>query len=63
MSKKIHKIYDTILKLIMLAYASEFLLYVGEERKIKRILNTEITTKKGRKLYLDFFVNWKMELC
>ena len=54
MSREIHKIYDVILKIIMLAYAGEFLEYIGENRAIKEILNTEIITKKGRYLYLDF---------
>ena len=38
----------------MLAYSQEFLEYVSEKRKIKKVLNSEIITKKGRKLYLDF---------
>ena len=37
-----------------MAYARQFLEYIGEKRKIKQILYTEFTTKKGRHLYLDF---------
>lgn len=54
MSREIHKIFDVILKIIMLTYAEEFLEYIEEKRTIKKILNTEIITKKGRYLYLDF---------
>ena len=54
MKRKIHKIYDIILKIIMAAYAYEFLKLIGEERQIKKVLKTEFVTKKGRNLYLDF---------
>ena len=54
MNREIHKIYDTILKLIILSYPDEFLSYLGVEKSIKQILHTEIITKKGRQLYLDF---------
>ncbi len=54
MDREIHKIYDASLKLLMLDYANEFLTYIGEEKSMKQILKTEITTKKGRTLFLDF---------
>lgn len=54
MNREIHKIYDAILKLIILSYPDEFLSYLGVEKSIKQILHTEIITKKGRQLYLDF---------
>lgn len=54
MSREIYHVYDRILRLIIFAYLNEFLRYVGEKRSIKQILNAEFTTKKGRRLYLDF---------
>ena len=54
MVRKVHKIYDVILKIIILSYSKEFLKYIGEERGIVEILNTEISTLNGRTRYLDF---------
>ena len=54
MNREIHKIYDLIMKLIILLYLNEFLTYIGEERKITEILNTEIPTLKGKTRFLDF---------
>lgn len=54
MVRKIHKIYDVILKIIILAYSVEFLKYIGEEREIVEVLKTEITTMNGRTRFLDF---------
>lgn len=42
------------MKIIILAYLIEFLKYIGEERKIVEILQTEITTLNGRTRFLDF---------
>ena len=54
MVRKIHKIYDIILKIIIMAYAAEFLKYIGEERQIIEILKTEISTLNGKTRFLDF---------
>ena len=54
MTEEAYHVYDAILKLIVMAYMNDFLEYIGEHRSIKKILRSEITTKKGRKLYLDF---------
>ena len=54
MKRAIHTIFDIILKLIIITYSNEFLKLIGEKRTIKRILKTNIITKKGRRLYLDF---------
>ena len=54
MVRKIHKIYDVILKIIILAYSVEFLKYIGEEREIVEILKTEISTLNGKTRFLDF---------
>lgn len=54
MDRKIHKVYDVIMKIIILTYLIEFLKYIGEERNISEILQTEITTLNGRTKYLDF---------
>ena len=54
MKRDIHKIYDVILKIIIMAYLAEFLSYIGEKRKIVEILKTEITTLNGKTRYLDF---------
>ena len=54
MNREIHTIFDIILKLIIIAYSNEFLKLIGEKRTIEKILKTNIITKKGRKLYLDF---------
>ena len=35
-------------------YGDEFLKFLGEERSLKKVLKTEIITKKGRTLYLDY---------
>ena len=54
MKRKIHYIFDVILKMTMEAYANEFLQFIGENRKIKKLLKTEYQTKKGRIMTLDF---------
>ena len=54
MNRKIHKIYDVLMKIIILTYLGEFLKYIGEMREIKEILQTEITTLNGRTKILDF---------
>ena len=54
MKRRIHYIFDVILKMIMDSYANEFLEFIGEERKIKKVLKTEYQTKKGRIMTLDF---------
>ena len=42
------------MKIIISAYLIEFLKYIGEERDIREILQTEITTLNGRTKFLDF---------
>lgn len=54
MNRNIHKIYDVLMKIIILTYLSEFLKYIGEMREISEILQTEITTLNGRTRNLDF---------
>ncbi|MDO5860045.1 hypothetical protein [Methanobrevibacter sp.] len=54
MEREIHDIYDVILKIIATVYKNDFLRYIGIEHEIKKILNVELTTLIGRKLYLDF---------
>ena len=54
MKRKIHTIYDIILKMIIMEYSNDFLKFIGIEKSIKKVLKTEFITKKGRKLYLDF---------
>lgn len=54
MKRRIQYIFDVILKMIMDSYANEFLEFIGEERKIKKVLKTEYQTKKGRIMTLDF---------
>ena len=54
MMRDIHKIYDIILKIIILNYSIEFLKYVGEDRQIAEILKTEISTLNGKTRHLDF---------
>ena len=54
MDLKVHDIYDVILKLLAVVYGSIFLRYIGCEEEIEKIYNVEITTLKGKKMYLDF---------
>ena len=54
MNRKIQKIYDVLLKIIISIYLGEFLKYIGETRKIDKILQTEIQTLKGKTKFLDF---------
>lgn len=54
MKRKIHTIYDIILKMIIMEYSDEFLKFIGVKKSIKKILKTEFVTKKGRRLHLDF---------
>ena len=54
MNREIHKIYDYIMKIIIIIYLNEFLMYIGEERKITEVLKTEIPTLNGKTRYLDF---------
>ena len=54
MKREIHKIYDIIMKIIIIMYLDEFLEYIGEERKIMEVLKTEFPTLNGKTRYLDF---------
>ena len=54
MKRKIHYIFDVILKMIIDIYADEFLEFIDEKRKIKDVLKTEYKTNKGRIMTLDF---------
>ena len=54
MRRQVYHIYDTILKLIMLIYESEFLKYIGVDKKIKEILKTEIILLNGNTKILDY---------
>ena len=54
MDREIHKIYDYIMKVIIIVYLNEFLMYIGDERKITEVLKTEIPTLNGKTRYLDF---------
>ncbi|MDO5859160.1 hypothetical protein [Methanobrevibacter sp.] len=54
MVRDIHDIYDVILKIIISVYGKHFLNYIGIDEDIKEVLNVELTTLNGNKLYLDF---------
>lgn len=54
MEREVHKIYDLILKVIILTYLTEFLKYIGENREIVEVLRTEISTLNGKTKFLDF---------
>lgn len=54
MARKIHKIYDAIMKIIILTYGIEFLKYINNEKPIVEILKTEITSLTGKTRVLDF---------
>ncbi|MBQ6100457.1 MAG: hypothetical protein IJL02_11430 [Methanobrevibacter sp.] len=54
MSRDIHDIFDVIMKIIATVYGNDFLRYIGIKGELKKELKTEITTIKGKKLYLDF---------
>lgn len=54
MKNKHHKIYDIILKIIISSYLNEFLAYIGINKTIVKVLNTEIITLNGKTAYLDF---------
>ena len=54
MIRKIHDIYDVILKIIIAVYATVFLKFMGIRGEIDKVLSVEITTLAGSKLYLDF---------
>ena len=54
MKRDIHDIYDVILKIIAMSYGTTFLNYINVGKKINEVLNSEITTMKGNKIYLDF---------
>ena len=54
MKREVYKLFDVILKIIILTYLSDFLQYIGEKRRIIEVLKTEITTLNGRTRYLDF---------
>ena len=54
MDREVHKIYDYIMKVIIIVYLNEFLMYIGDERKITEVLKTEIPTLNGKTRYLDF---------
>lgn len=54
MNREIHDIYDVIMKIIIVVYGDSFLKYIGIEKDIKEILETEFVTLNGNKYYLDF---------
>lgn len=54
MARKIHKIYDVILKIILLTYDIEFLKYIGVNQSIVEILKTEMTSLTGKTRIMDF---------
>lgn len=54
MTRKIHKIYDVIMKIIILTYDIEFLKYINQEKPIVEILKTEITSLTGKTRVLDY---------
>ena len=59
MDRDIHDIYDVILKIIITVYGTLFLNFIGIDEEIDEILNVEIITLKGSKLYLDFLCRLK----
>ena len=40
MKRKIHAIYDIILKMIIMEYSNDFLKFIGIEKSIKKVLKT-----------------------
>lgn len=54
MDRKIHDVYDVILKIIIIVYQEAFLSYIGIDEKIKDLLKTEFVALEGKKYYLDF---------
>ena len=54
MARKVYKIYDIMLKLLVLIYGDYFLKFLNLDEEIKQILNIEFTNIKGESLYLDF---------
>ena len=54
MKREIHKIYDTILKMIIALYLGHFLKYIGEERGIEEVLDAHQVTLNGKSRHLDF---------
>lgn len=54
MIRKIHSVYDVILKIIVLIYKTSFLNYIGIEKEIKANLSVEFVTLTGKKYILDF---------
>nr|WP_295001864.1 hypothetical protein [uncultured Methanobrevibacter sp.] len=59
MKREIHEIYDYIMKIIILAYLSEFLKYIGYDGEIDEVLQTEVFTVNGSKKNLDFLCRLK----
>lgn len=59
MNREIHKIYDAIMRIIIIAYLPEFLKYIGEDGEIAEVLKGDITTLNGSTKYLDFLCRLK----
>ena len=57
MTRKIHKIYDGILRIIIFAYLQEFLRFIGENREIEEVLKGDITKLNGSTKYWIFTAN------
>ena len=57
--REIHDIYDYIMKIIILAYLSEFLKYIGYDGEIEKVLKTEVYGINGIKKNLDFLCQLK----
>ena len=50
MIRKIHSVYDVILKIIVLIYKTSFLNYIGIEKEIKANLSVEFVTLTGKNI-------------
>lgn len=59
MKREVHKIYDAILKVIIIVYLIEFLRYISEESDIVEVLKSDITTLNGSTKYLDYLCRLK----
>ena len=59
MKRRIHDIYDIIMKLIIIIYGTIFLKFIGIDEVIKEILNTEFISHTGSKYYPDFLCRLK----
>ena len=57
--KRVHDVFDVILKIIILIWPEFFLKLIGIDEEVKEVLKTEFVTVYGKKAYVDYLCRLK----